>query len=82
MLSTDILTQFRDRSDEIRVNPLSFAEVYENYQGDKRGVWRDYYTYAGDRFAGQDTGFVPKSGGRKGLHQAMGRRKWYSIYRH
>ena len=47
MLSSDILTQFRDRGDEIRVNPLSFAEVYELYQGDKRGAWRDYYTYGG-----------------------------------
>lgn len=47
MLSSDILTQFRDRGDEVRVNPLSFAEVYENYQGDKRSVWRDYYTYGG-----------------------------------
>ena len=47
MLSSDIPTQFRDRGDEIRVNPLSFAEVYENYEGDKRGVWRDYYTYGG-----------------------------------
>jgi len=47
MLSSDIVTQFRDRGDEIRVNPLSFAEVYEQYQGDKRGVWRDYYTYGG-----------------------------------
>ena len=47
MLSSDILTQFRDRGDEIRVNPLSFEEVYEHYEGDKRGVWRDYYTYGG-----------------------------------
>ena len=47
MLSSDILTQFRDRGDEIRVHPLSFAEVYEHYQGDKRGAWRDYYTYGG-----------------------------------
>ena len=47
MLSSDVLTQFRDRGDEIRVNPLSFAEVYEHYEGDKRGVWRDYYTYGG-----------------------------------
>ncbi|MDO5138809.1 MAG: ATP-binding protein [Oscillospiraceae bacterium] len=47
MLSSDILTQFRDRGDEIRVNPLSFAEVYEHYKGDKRGAWRDYYTYGG-----------------------------------
>ena len=47
MLSSDILTQFRDRGDEIRVHPLSFAEVYEHYQGDERGAWRDYYTYGG-----------------------------------
>lgn len=47
MLSSDILTQFRDRGDEIRVFPLSFAEVYEHYQDDKRGAWRDYYTYGG-----------------------------------
>lgn len=47
MLSSDILTQFRDRGDEIRVNPLSFAEVYEYYSADKRGAWRDYYTYGG-----------------------------------
>lgn len=47
MLSSDVLTQFRDRGDEIRVYPLSFSEVYEHYQGDKRGAWRDYYTYGG-----------------------------------
>ncbi len=47
MLSSDILTQFRDRGDEIRVNPLSFAEIYDHYKGDKRGAWRDYYTYGG-----------------------------------
>ena len=47
MLSADILTQFRDRGDEIRINPLSFAEVYEHYEGDKRNAWRDYYTYGG-----------------------------------
>ena len=47
MLSFDVLTQFRDRGDEIRIYPLSFAEIYENYKGDKRSVWRDYYTYGG-----------------------------------
>ena len=47
MLSSDILTQFRDRGDEIRVCPLSFAEVYEHYEGDRRNAWRDYYTYGG-----------------------------------
>ncbi|MFA7660421.1 MAG: DUF4143 domain-containing protein, partial [Anaerovoracaceae bacterium] len=39
-----------DRGDEIRVNPLSFAEIYEHYDGDKRGAWRDYFTYGGMPF--------------------------------
>ena len=47
LLSSDILTQFRDRGDEIRVHPLSFAEVAEHYEGDRRNVWRDYYIYGG-----------------------------------
>ncbi len=47
MLSSDVLTQFRDRGDEIRIYPLSFAEYYEAYEGDKRGAWQDYYTYGG-----------------------------------
>ncbi len=47
MLSSDILTQFRDRGDEIRVYPLSFAEFYEACEGDKREAWPDYYTYGG-----------------------------------
>lgn len=47
MLSSDILTQFRDRGDEIRVFPLSFAEFYEVFEGDKRDAWLDYYTYGG-----------------------------------
>ena len=47
MLSTDILTQFRDRGDEIRVFPLSFAEFSEAYAGEKRNAWLDYYTYGG-----------------------------------
>ena len=51
MLSSDILTQFRDRGDEIRVYPLSFAEFYNEYDGDKRGAWQDYYTYGGMPFA-------------------------------
>lgn len=47
MLSTDILTQFRDRGDEIRVFPLSFAEFLETYKGNERNAWVDYYTYGG-----------------------------------
>ena len=47
MLSSDVLTQFRDRGDEVRVFPLSFAEFYDAYEGDKREVWQEYYTYGG-----------------------------------
>ncbi len=47
MLSSDILTEFKDRGDEIRVMPLSYAEFYAAYEGDKRGAWREYFTYGG-----------------------------------
>lgn len=47
MLSSDILTEFRGRGDEIRVNPLSFAEFYNAFEGEKRNVWQEYYTYGG-----------------------------------
>ncbi len=47
MLSSDILTQFRDRADEIRVFPLSFSEFLECFQGDKRDAWNEYFTYGG-----------------------------------
>lgn len=50
MLSSDILTEFRGRGDEIRVNPLSYAEFYSAYDGDKRFAWREYCTYGGMPF--------------------------------
>ena len=33
-LSSDIVTEFRGRGDEIRIYPLSFAEFYSVYDGD------------------------------------------------
>ena len=47
MLSTDILTEFRGRGDEVRVNPLSYQEFYTAYGEDKRNAWRDYFTFGG-----------------------------------
>ncbi len=47
MLSSDILTEFRGRGDEIRVNPLSFSEYYNAYTDDKKDAWQEYYTYGG-----------------------------------
>lgn len=50
MLSSDILTEFRGRADEIRLNPLSFSEFYNAYKGDKRDAWQEYFTYGGMPF--------------------------------
>lgn len=47
MLSSDVLTQFRDRGDEIRVYPLSYAEFCSVYTGKPQNAWREYYTYGG-----------------------------------
>ena len=45
MLSSDILTEFRGRSDEIRVHPLSFAEYYAFVGGDKADAFEEYAFY-------------------------------------
>lgn len=47
-LSSDIRTEFRGRSDEIRVYPLTFAEYFSSCRHqDKLQAWRDYSTYGG-----------------------------------
>ncbi|MCH5212337.1 MAG: ATP-binding protein [Oscillospiraceae bacterium] len=47
MLSKDILTEFRGRSDEIHVHPLSFAEYYSAVGGDKEDAFAEYAFYGG-----------------------------------
>lgn len=47
LLSKDINTKMRGRSIEIKVYPLSFAEYYEYYGGDKRQCFNDYLMYGG-----------------------------------
>lgn len=46
-LSSDIMTEFRGRGDEIRVYPLSFAECYSVNQGNFSDAWNEYQTYGG-----------------------------------
>lgn len=46
-LSSDIVTEFRGRGDEIRVYPLSFAEFYSVYDGDFDDAWNEYMVYGG-----------------------------------
>lgn len=47
MLSTDIMTEFRDRGDEIHVNPLMYKEFYSAYKGEKNHAWQEFVTYGG-----------------------------------
>ena len=46
-LSTEIVTEFRGRGDEIHLFPLSFSEYCEGYNGSTDQAWKDYYTYGG-----------------------------------
>lgn len=46
-LSSDIVTEFRGRGDEVRVYPLSFAEFYSVYDGEYEDAWNDYMIYGG-----------------------------------
>lgn len=47
MLSTDVVTYFRDRGSEIKVYPLSFAEYYAFAGLDKHDAFNQYLTYGG-----------------------------------
>ena len=46
-LSSDIVTEFRGRGDEIRIYPLSFGEYYSVFNGEWEEAWKQYYTYGG-----------------------------------
>lgn len=46
-LSSDIITEFRGRGDQIKVKPLSFAEFLSAFDGDKYEAWNEYVTYGG-----------------------------------
>ncbi|MCI8397162.1 MAG: ATP-binding protein [Clostridia bacterium] len=46
-LSTDIVTEFRGRGEEIRIYPLSYSEFMSVFEGDKLEAWAEYCTYGG-----------------------------------
>ena len=46
-LSSDIVTEFRGRGDEIRIYPLSFSEFYSVYNGSEEKALNEYYTFGG-----------------------------------
>ncbi len=47
MLSTDIMTEFKDRGDEIHVEPLMYKEFYDAFDGDKATAWNEFTMYGG-----------------------------------
>lgn len=46
-LSSDVITEFRGRGDEIRVYPLTFSEFYSAFEGNENEAWEQYITYGG-----------------------------------
>jgi predicted AAA+ superfamily ATPase len=46
-LSSDVITEFRGRGDEVRVYPLSFREYTSVYDGTTDEAWDDYFNYGG-----------------------------------
>ena len=46
-LSSDVITEFRGRGDEIRIYPLSFREYNSACEGSADEAWDDYFTYGG-----------------------------------
>ena len=47
LLSTDVMTQFRGRGDEVRVRPLSFSEFMQGFKGDRYQGWAEYVVFGG-----------------------------------
>lgn len=46
-LSTDIITEFRGRGDEVHINPLCFYEFMSIYKGTVENGWKEFSLYGG-----------------------------------
>lgn len=73
-LSSDIVTEFRGRGDEIHMYPLSFAEYYSVVGGDKTEAWRDYFTYGGLPHVLQLDSHIKKATYLKNLYETVYRK--------
>ncbi len=47
LLSSDVMTQFRGRGDEVRVRPLSFSEFMQGFERDEYRGWAEYVVFGG-----------------------------------
>lgn len=46
-LSSDVITEFRGRGDEIKVAPLSFSEYFSVFNGSREEAMEEYMTFGG-----------------------------------
>lgn len=69
MLSTDIVTNFRDRGTEIKVYPLSFREFYAVAGLEKADALEEYLTYGGMPLAVTEKDEAEKRKYLTGLHK-------------
>jgi predicted AAA+ superfamily ATPase len=69
MLSSDIVTYFRDRGSEIKVYPLSFAEYYAHAGMDKRDALDRYLEFGGMPLAVLEPNEQEKRNYLAGLHK-------------
>ena len=46
-LSSDVITEFRGRGDEIKVAPLSFSEFFSVFNGSREEAMEEYMTFGG-----------------------------------
>ena len=46
-LSSDVITEYRGRGDEIKVAPLSFSEYFSVFNGSKQEAMEEYLTFGG-----------------------------------
>ena len=69
MLSKDILTEFKDRGEEICINPLTFDEFMSAYDGDSRMAWTEFMMYGGMPFVLSKRGHAEKAAYLQGLFE-------------
>lgn len=70
-LSSDIITEFRGRGDQVRVHPLSFAEYHAAMDQGWDDDWDDYMTYGGMPYAATLVGDREKAAYLKGLFEEV-----------
>lgn len=68
-LSSDVITEFRGRGDEIRVFPLSFKEYFCYENKNFTDTWNEYYVYGGMPFLITKQTFEEKNNYLKSLFE-------------